>query len=1429
MPESTRTINGDVRISLSSDRTVGAHSSVTPLDDQFHTGLSMNENNYTTQEGNVTGKHSYVTYHRQEETGGLIQTSVSPNKNHVTAISVNSPEEVLRSFRHEFKTSDTTRHPVPKEKRYERSVSVRTQDPHLKEKHYSSAENEVFHVKIAGRYENAASDTEIPVRYHSPHNDELRSNRHVFSDGGRIFEKNNENRSRKEREHATREEYLFPRHHSIDLSKQFYLTKRQKYPNVLSKGDYIYGHPGDYGNAYRSKDGHTYVRKYHKHIASHKSYPFAGQYSDTDNINDLQYSNFDVISLASSSDTDVFFAAESSDDNRKNAKHQNKFQRKYTVLSERDFKEPIPIYTHKHYLRDLAPIVRRRSTSRERPRRHSRARQVILSRRSHDSAESDDYDDRYDNLVGSSHARRSSNSLRQKRPDTLSLNRNDATSVNLNTVPYSLNTMPQSTIDTNFALYPYAALSPTFQNSYAGFPFSATSAYTNHLLRGNALDFATLRNYLGALSTSLASIPVPAIGTTPYISQQILQSNIPNRLERSETQDIFANTNLNYNITPIDGQVVYNNGIETKHSDKEATFHEGECLPVSSTSHVAGVRPSSSAGHLQGHVLEDTSGIKQGRYYNTDKHSQKVTEFNAFRSQTNTNRESSKSQSNPHTPTLVSGDAVGKTDKKAANNTDAEENESKFKVMQRQVSKELSARFQSIINAKDKCAKMSPVQSDSGQHRSPISIISPLPSVTEEPSVVSAVSGSDRCLVNKLISADNHSQPSKSPPQASLPKTKCPGERLAGAASPQPLQQPAFTDSSNSPVRAAAAHNVRNLITDDPPRSLGSNFFEISDLRVIDIQENLSRNCKHETRKGEITNHSKEFSALTERAGDKYSITQVCSHGTPTRQDMGHPEADYDVYPRKQASLQDKPAVVSNGIGSQPLASPTKVRFETPKPPEEGYNISVKQMVNKFSRNAVVSSAQNTTTSTSGESLLELSDRQQKTSNNVSKPMPYLGNQVITASPLLKSQVSRNTLKSYPSLTESTQEAHRSSYKYPSDNYTPTAHSAKSSQHYLNTSTQRSSYSLQLNDADTDFNDTPYQFYTGSFSLQPAPNNTNNSTPDTAVQTLLYNKPRNVFDEQFYNNTNKLRSDSINNKYIFYKGSITIPPATENSTAAVLNRTQQAPDYLDKDLTITNSEQKQPTFLDTKISHGETVHLETNKQRDIDGVSSRTFKLEVPIPPRDFDSDADSSEYIYTAKGWNHIPDKLSTANVMFCTGVEDDSAAIVRQLHMQTPKTQHTNESILEKFFRECLPKNQHCLSDTTIPRVERIFDWPFSDELSKSTVSLKWTSNMNFSHAQSSLKNPVFGDGHHGRGVNPGSSDLDSGVSLASQTSMLSVNDLIDGDRRSIDIPREDYSSTGSVTSCSSIKLGWDYLSWNDSVKKKEAERKHAPLIDL
>ncbi|GFO23508.1 myosin-xv [Plakobranchus ocellatus] len=146
----------------------------------------------------------------------------------------------------------------------------------------------------------------------------------------------------------------------------------------------------------------------------------------------------------------------------------------------------------------------------------------------------------------------------------------------------------------------------------------------------------------------------------------------------------------------------------------------------------------------------------------------------------------------------------------------------------------------------------------------------------------------------------------------------------------------------------------------------------------------------------------------------------------------------------------------------------------------------------------------------------------------------------------------------------------------------------------------------------------------------------------------------------------------------------------------------------------------------------------------------------VPIPPKDFDSDADSSEYMYTSQGWSQMLRDLPDQNVamFFCNGVEDNSAQVWRsvfdttlwstkkeitckQLELSAAKSYKTaclfskqeatceEEVNLEKFFNACIPKFkrtvQHLEPGQKWPNSYRSCEWPLGESANNNSLELE------------------------------------------------------------------------------------------------------------
>lgn len=77
-----------------------------------------------------------------------------------------------------------------------------------------------------------------------------------------------------------------------------------------------------------------------------------------------------------------------------------------------------------------------------------------------------------------------------------------------------------------------------------------------------------------------------------------------------------------------------------------------------------------------------------------------------------------------------------------------------------------------------------------------------------------------------------------------------------------------------------------------------------------------------------------------------------------------------------------------------------------------------------------------------------------------------------------------------------------------------------------------------------------------------------------------------------------------------------------------------------------------------------------------------------PVPPRDCDGRDDVSEYMYTSKGWAHVPAMPSVATVMMCTRAEDNSSRHFQQGDNYALSKDKSWDNALDKLIKDFSPE---------------------------------------------------------------------------------------------------------------------------------------------
>lgn len=77
-----------------------------------------------------------------------------------------------------------------------------------------------------------------------------------------------------------------------------------------------------------------------------------------------------------------------------------------------------------------------------------------------------------------------------------------------------------------------------------------------------------------------------------------------------------------------------------------------------------------------------------------------------------------------------------------------------------------------------------------------------------------------------------------------------------------------------------------------------------------------------------------------------------------------------------------------------------------------------------------------------------------------------------------------------------------------------------------------------------------------------------------------------------------------------------------------------------------------------------------------------------PVPPRDCDGHDDVSEYMYTSKGWAHVPAMPSVTTVMMCTRAEDNSSRHFQQGDNYALSKDKSWDNTLDKFIKDFSPE---------------------------------------------------------------------------------------------------------------------------------------------
>ncbi|KAH9502357.1 hypothetical protein Btru_073529 [Bulinus truncatus] len=202
-------------------------------------------------------------------------------------------------------------------------------------------------------------------------------------------------------------------------------------------------------------------------------------------------------------------------------------------------------------------------------------------------------------------------------------------------------------------------------------------------------------------------------------------------------------------------------------------------------------------------------------------------------------------------------------------------------------------------------------------------------------------------------------------------------------------------------------------------------------------------------------------------------------------------------------------------------------------------------------------------------------------------------------------------------------------------------------------------------EAVTEFREAPYIIYRGDPLILGA--SVKKNSPSGLISPLpSMMQPEQMTDTQPFEPT----SVTTNGAYTFCRGKSFVEKRQEESVMSPVSAA--------------------PTPQSSKHMEDTTANpANQSPQSDLgDATSGATAqKGEVPIPPRDFDSDADDSEYMYTLKGWSKLRKGTDSQTVMFCMGSQDQSQKIFEKMFSKSDVT-YKEYSFLSKFFDDSVPK---------------------------------------------------------------------------------------------------------------------------------------------
>ncbi|KAI8796897.1 unconventional myosin-XV isoform X2 [Biomphalaria glabrata] len=199
-------------------------------------------------------------------------------------------------------------------------------------------------------------------------------------------------------------------------------------------------------------------------------------------------------------------------------------------------------------------------------------------------------------------------------------------------------------------------------------------------------------------------------------------------------------------------------------------------------------------------------------------------------------------------------------------------------------------------------------------------------------------------------------------------------------------------------------------------------------------------------------------------------------------------------------------------------------------------------------------------------------------------------------------------------------------------------------------------------EAITEFRNVPYMVYKGNPLLLNAGSNN--------VDILDKHLPEGPNEPSLVvQSSEQATFDRTLDGYLFYRGKSVL----ENRREATMSPVSEGP--YNKSVEMINSSQNLASPPQKEINNNDFCAAESIPQMK-----------NVPIPPRDFDSDADDSEYMYTLKGWSKLAKEKATT-VMYCTHVTDRSSELFRKKHEKLDVI-HQEFSFLSKYFDDSVPK---------------------------------------------------------------------------------------------------------------------------------------------